>query len=131
MIAFERRDIESLKHALKSRRDELLKEVQEVTGRDEDEPFRTLAGEVSDSADEAVADTLLDADHAAVGRDLGEMRAIDRTLERIDAGDYGRCIDCAEQIAHERLQVNPTADRCITCQDRFEKTHGHESWPQL
>ena len=131
MIAFERRDIESLEQALKHRREELLKEVQEVAGRDEDEPFRKLAGEVADSGDESVATTLIDTDHAAVGRDLAEVRAIDRSLERIAAGSYGRCVECGDQIPHERLQVNPTAERCFPCQDHFEKTHTHENWPQI
>ena len=52
MIAFERRDIASLEQSLKQRRDELLQEVQDVTGRDEDDPFRKLAGEVAHSGDD-------------------------------------------------------------------------------
>ena len=131
MIAFERRDMELLELALQRRRKELLKEVQEVTARDEDEPFRTLAGEVSDTGDESVASTLIDTDHAAVGRDLGEIRAIDAALERIAAGHYGACAECGEQIPQERLHASPTAERCFRCQDHFEKTHAHENWPLL
>ena len=131
MIAFDRRDIESVEDALKRRREELLGEVRDVVGRDEKEPFRTLAGEVADSGDESVADALLDTDHAEVERDLGEIRAIDRTFERIAAGTYGRCIDCAEQIPHERLQANPVAERCLSCQELYEKTHAHENWRQI
>jgi RNA polymerase-binding transcription factor DksA len=120
-----------LEQALQRRRKELLKEVQEVTGRDQDEPFRTLAGEVSDSGDESVASSLIDTDHAAVGRDLGEIRAIDAALKRIGSGEYGRCIACGEQIARKRLLASPSAARCFPCQDHFEKTHGHENWPLL
>ena len=131
MIAFERRDIESLRNALESRRAELLKEIQDVTGRDEDEPFRKLAGEVADPGDESVAATLIDTNHAAVGRDLDEIRAIDRALQRIADGSYGTCRECGVEIPHARLEVNPTAERCFPCQDHFEKTHSHENWPLL
>ena len=131
MIAFEPRDIESLEHALRDRRAELLQEVQDVTERDEQEPFRKLAGEVADSGDESVASTLIDTDQAAVGRDLTEIRAIDRALERIAAGSYGACISCSVEIPKERLRANPTAERCFPCQDHFERTHGHENWPLL
>lgn len=131
MSASERREMKLLAQALQRRRDELLKEVQEVTGRDKDEPFRALAGEVSDSGDESVASSLIDTDHAAVNRDVAEIRAIDRALERINSGEYGSCIECGEQIARERLLASPSAARCFRCQDHFEKTHGHENWPHL
>ena len=61
----------------------------------------------------------------------GAWRAIDRALERIAAGSYGRCVSCADEIPLERLKANPTAERCFRCQDHFEKTHGHENWPVL
>jgi RNA polymerase-binding transcription factor DksA len=131
MIAFERRDIESLQNTLLDRRTELLKEVRDVSGRDGEEPFRKLAGEVADSGDESVAATLIDTDHAAVGRDLDEIRSIDRALKRIADGSYGRCSECGTEIPYARLEVNPTAARCFPCQDHFEKTHRHDNWPLL
>jgi DnaK suppressor protein len=131
MVAFERRDVEALEHRLKQRRDELQKQIREVTGRDADEPFAKLAGEVTDTGDEAAASNLIDVDHAAVGRDLVELRAIEATLIRIEHGQYGACKDCGIRIPLERLTVNPTAERCISCQDHFEKTYGHENHPRL
>ena len=52
-------------------------------------------------------------------------------LQRIADGTYGRCIECGDEIPHERLVVNPTAERCFLCQEHFEKTHRHENWPVL
>lgn len=43
------------------------------------------------------------------------LTAIDRALERIDAGTYGICISCDELIAPERLEARPVTDRCVTC----------------
>jgi DnaK suppressor protein len=33
-------------------------------------------------------------------------------LERIDAGEYGRCAVCGKEIDDERLEVRPETDRC-------------------
>jgi RNA polymerase-binding transcription factor DksA len=40
---------------------------------------------------------------------------LDSALERIDAGDYGRCERCGKPIAAERLLARPTARTCIDC----------------
>ncbi len=41
-------------------------------------------------------------------------------LERLDAGFYGVCIDCEEQIPNQRLEAVPGAIRCTGCQNTFE-----------
>lgn len=45
---------------------------------------------------------------------------IDAALRRLDDGDYGYCIDCDEPIAPKRLEADPTASLCITCQGARE-----------
>lgn len=44
-----------------------------------------------------------------------KLRQIATALQRIDAGDYGYCTDCDEPIAEARLEVEPSAPRCIAC----------------
>ncbi len=41
-------------------------------------------------------------------------------LERLDAGFYGVCVDCEEQIPNQRLEAVPGAIRCTGCQNTFE-----------
>lgn len=36
-------------------------------------------------------------------------------LERLDAGTYGRCLDCETAIPYARLSVMPETDRCVAC----------------
>jgi DnaK suppressor protein len=40
---------------------------------------------------------------------------LDSALERIEAGDYGRCERCGKPIAAERLLARPSARTCIDC----------------
>jgi len=46
--------------------------------------------------------------------------AIEKALERIEAGDYGECLECGEVIPPGRLEVNPTATLCISCAEALE-----------
>lgn len=43
---------------------------------------------------------------------------VEAALARIDAGAYGRCVDCGGPIGRGRLEAMPEAARCITCQAR-------------
>lgn len=36
-------------------------------------------------------------------------------IERIDAGTYGKCERCGNEIPVERLEALPTAKLCVTC----------------
>lgn len=41
-----------------------------------------------------------------------------RALERIEAGDYGTCENCGEEIPMERLEALPSANLCVTCKQQ-------------
>jgi DnaK suppressor protein len=45
---------------------------------------------------------------------------IDSTLKRLEAGDYGYCVDTGEEIGLERLDARLTAERTIDAQERWE-----------
>ena len=48
-------------------------------------------------------------------RRRARMTAIDAALARIEAGEFGYCVDCGEEIAEARLAHDPTIPRCIDC----------------
>jgi DnaK suppressor protein len=45
---------------------------------------------------------------------------IDAALERIEAGDYGDCLECGENIHPGRIEANPVATLCIGCAEALE-----------
>ena len=47
-------------------------------------------------------------------------------LARLDAGHYGRCRDCGEEIAAARLRALPFAARCRTCQEDVDSAERRE-----
>ncbi len=77
--------------------------------------------DVSDTKDEAQAESAGELDSAEIERDLNELREIAAARRRIDAGAYGRCIDCDADIGAARLLAQPTAVRCLACQAAGER----------
>ena len=44
-----------------------------------------------------------------------ELKRIEAALERLAAGDFGYCVQCGEEIAVKRLELDPTNPVCIDC----------------
>jgi DnaK suppressor protein len=82
------------------------------------------------SDDWAKAETERDLAIALAERESAELLAIDAALQRIADGSYGLCVDCGVAIPTARLHANPTALRCLACQERLEGSGGG-SMPSL
>jgi DnaK suppressor protein len=48
------------------------------------------------------------------------LREIGAALARIDAGTFGDCEECGQQIMMERLEALPYARHCIACARQLE-----------
>jgi len=44
-----------------------------------------------------------------------QMQKIDGALRRLDAGEYGYCFVCGDEIPAQRLAADPTSTRCLAC----------------
>lgn len=44
-----------------------------------------------------------------------ELRQVEHALARLDAGTYGVCARCGQDIPLERLEVRPFAELCVPC----------------
>ena len=54
-------------------------------------------------------------DLALSAQALAAVEEIDRALEKIEAGTYGVCEKCGENIPKERLKALPYASLCVRC----------------
>jgi DnaK suppressor protein len=55
---------------------------------------------------------------AILGQSQQHLAEIDAAIARMDAGRYGLCKSCGNEIALGRLQVRPQAALCISCAAR-------------
>ena len=66
--------------------------------------------------------SLADADREEASLEvlLAQQERVREALTRVDAGTYGRCVECGRELPDERLEARPEAERCVDCQQRVE-----------
>lgn len=53
--------------------------------------------------------------------DRKQLILIEEALKRIDRGEFGYCQQCGQEISLKRLEAQPWARHCISCQELEEK----------
>jgi RNA polymerase-binding protein DksA len=125
------RQRDELQERLASRRQALRAEIQRELANSDDPRVTGFMNQLAATEDWVLADILTDLDIATVTRDVAELAEVDAALVRITDGSYGTCSDCGEPIGWPRLNAQPTAGRCIACQQRLEGRSGRPGPPSL
>ena len=107
-------NVRTLKGLLHNRKQDLLRIVEGAGNEDVD---RNSVVDRKDLADEAMS---AEVDEAEVARAFAELRQIDGADQRLQAGTYGRCEQCGEEIDLRRLMLQPAASRCQACASERE-----------
>jgi DnaK suppressor protein len=110
----------SLAKQLEARRKVLRNELQAKLNAQDNPALLGLRNRMEETDDWAVADLETALDVAEVSRDVGELRDVESALARMAEGTYGECVDCGNDIPYARLAANPSASRCIACQEKLE-----------
>jgi RNA polymerase-binding protein DksA len=121
----------TMKSRLRERAAQLRGEIQRTLERSSDETHVRIAEQARDIEDDSFSNLIVDLNLAEVDRDADELRRIDTALARLSDGSYGSCEDCGQRIPQARLDAEPTALRCVRCQEIYEKTHAGGSTPRL
>jgi DnaK suppressor protein len=122
---------DELAQRLASRRQTLRAEVQRELQNSDDPRIVGFKNELAATEDWVLADILADLDIAMVTRDIAELSAVEAALARVEDGSYGTCVDCAEPIGWPRLNAQPTAERCIACQEKLESRTARPGHPSM
>ena len=106
----------------RARLEELLSELERSTavlqhGAQDSGELTTLDQHPADSGT-----NLADADREEASLEvlLAQQERVREALSRLDAGDYGKCVDCGRELPDERLEARPEAERCVDCQQKAE-----------
>jgi DnaK suppressor protein len=102
-----------VRERLEGRRDELRAALAEITHVPVDPVAPVSFGKrIGDGTTEAI-DRLT---KVGTARELeASLADVERALEKIDDGTYGRCDTCGETIAPARLEARPWSVRCVRC----------------
>lgn len=77
---------------------------------------------VGDEGDQASAMSRQDLNRVMLARIKDRKQRLFVALNRINAGTFGTCEDCEEDIDVRRMETNPTATHCVDCQELNERT---------
>lgn len=118
-------DDDAARRHLDTERDHLQRLRAMLDGEHLDaEPQEDASGELS-HADQHPADAASDAferekEFALLEQVDADLAAVDRALERLSNGAYGRCDACGHAIGDERLAAVPAARFCLEHQADVE-----------
>jgi len=87
-------------------------EIRSLLERIASDANKPLDADFEEQAVERENDEPLDALDRIV---RAEMEQIEKTLTRLDKGEYGVCEVCGGPIAPKRLEAMPYADHCMGC----------------
>lgn len=116
--------LRQLKDALEKERDKLVAELKSFAAPDsknadnwnsrmpqfEAAEYGSHASLEEEADEEEEYEGRLAAEHSLESR----LLEVNKALERIQKGAYGKCARCGKDISPERLRANPAAEFCIT-----------------
>lgn len=108
-----------------------LGSVQEEIRRTSDPDDTSLEKIPSDAGDRSEADLETDTTIAMAQRHATELDEIAAALTRVVQGSYGQCEGCGGEIGAPRLEAQPTARLCISCQERLEQRPEAPATPSM
>ncbi|MGZ5090226.1 MAG: TraR/DksA family transcriptional regulator [Burkholderiales bacterium] len=123
--------LQQLRQKLLDRQRVLVAEVREKREQAAADGNEDAIGGVGDAGDESVLRAATDLDLQEAGRDVQELNDIDAALRRMEDGSYGICDECGQEIGYPRLDAQPTALRCISDQEKYERTYARGATPSL
>ena len=82
--------------------------------------------DVRDDGEISEADTQEEMEFALLEMKADMLNRITTALHRLADGTYGRCLDCGDDIAAQRLRALPFAVRCKNCEETRESSERRE-----
>ncbi|WP_053981419.1 RNA polymerase-binding protein DksA [Marinagarivorans algicola] len=107
--------LEHFKNLLLAWKEELMVEVDRTVSHMKDE-----AANFPDPADRASQEEEFSLELRTRDRERKLIKKIDKTIELIEADDYGYCEACGVEIGIRRLEARPTATQCVDCKTLAE-----------
>ncbi|NGZ27971.1 MAG: RNA polymerase-binding protein DksA [Magnetococcales bacterium] len=75
----------------------------------------------ADPTDRATLETDRNFELRTRDRERKLINKIDRTIEKIEADDYGYCEECGVEIGLRRMEARPVTNLCIDCKTKEEQ----------
>ncbi|MFC0179362.1 RNA polymerase-binding protein DksA [Thorsellia kenyensis] len=107
--------IKHFRSILEAWRNQLRDEVDRTVSHMQDE-----AANFPDPVDRAAQEEEFSLELRNRDRERKLVKKIEKTLKKLEEGDFGYCEACGVEIGVRRLEARPTADMCIDCKTLAE-----------
>jgi DnaK suppressor protein len=121
-VSMKKTELKRFKKILEDKREALLANAQNMNL----ENMTLDTNDLPDEMDLASSEGLQSFQFRLRGREKTFLEKIDRALQKIEAGEFGICEECNEEISVKRLEARPETSLCIRCkedQERQEKDY--------
>lgn len=117
--------IEKYKKILLEKRKEMVEHMESIKESDMNKTTKEASGDHSSysfhMADQGTDNMEREKSFFYAQRDGRLIYHIDKALDRIADGSYGKCHVCGEYVSDARLEAVPHARMCIACKSQEEK----------
>ena len=121
-------DLHVMKQRLEDKRAELLRDISGLTEAHPKAVDPIEANEGPSDFEEVAVDFLeTQQEQSLLVNQQALLTEVERALERIDQGTYGRCVDCGNPIPEKRLEAIPWAARDVQCEAKLEQKNLSEA----
>ena len=107
-------DIEKVRKQLEARKAELTASIENATESaapvEMDQQVRGRLSRMDAIQVQAMA-------QATIERRRIEIAQINAAFKRMGESEFGYCVECGDEIAPKRLELNPAIARCVECAD--------------
>jgi DnaK suppressor protein len=107
-------DIEKVRKQLEARKAELTASIENATESaapvEMDQQVQGRLSRMDAIQGQAMA-------QATIERRRIEIAQINAAFKRMEESEFGYCVECGDEIAPKRLELNPAIARCVECAD--------------
>jgi RNA polymerase-binding protein DksA len=114
--------LEKIKKNLLARRAQIEEELASFAKKDEyiKDNYRSEFPDYGDKEDENAKEIAEYTDNLSIEYSLeATLRDINKALEKIKKGTYGKCNYCGKEISEERLLARPASSSCVECKEKL------------
>lgn len=114
--------LEKIKNNLLERKEQIEKELASFTEKDEHvkDNYRSKFPNFGDKEDENANEIAGYTDNLSVEYSLEKtLRDINKALDSIKKGTYGKCSYCGKQMSEKRLLARPVSSACVECKEKL------------
>ena len=112
-----KKDLQKFKKILLEKRNKILANAQKTL----EEEMSLDINDLPDEMDLASSEYLQSFTFRLRGREKTYLAKIEKSLQKIDEGEFGICESCGEDISLKRLEARPVTGLCIRCKEEQER----------